>query len=105
MKDSEGDADRLRQETAEWDRPVYTGSAPLLSVAAERGATGAILALANLRPEGCAQAFTGDAEAQAALLPDHETLRAGGVAALKEALAREHGTSAHMRRIPQPARA
>jgi 4-hydroxy-tetrahydrodipicolinate synthase len=102
LKDSEGDASRLRQEAGNWLRPVYTGFVPLLSVAAGFGATGAILALANLRPELCARAFAGDADAQAELLPQHEALRAGGVAVIKQTLAREHGSPAHMRSARPP---
>jgi 4-hydroxy-tetrahydrodipicolinate synthase len=106
LKDSEGDAARLSQETRDWDRSVYTGFVPLLSAAGESGATGAILALANLLPERCARAFAGDRDAQAALLPEHATLAGRGVAAIKQALAREYGTPTHMRAArPHPATA
>jgi 4-hydroxy-tetrahydrodipicolinate synthase len=97
LKDSEGDAARLRQEAGGWDGAVYTGFVPLLSVAAGHGAAGAILALANLRPELCARAFAGDADAQLELLPEHEALRAGGIAVIKQVLAREHGSPPHLR--------
>jgi dihydrodipicolinate synthase/N-acetylneuraminate lyase len=96
----------LSEETGNWDRSVYTGFVPLLSAAGGWGATGAILALANLLPERCAQAFAGDPDAQAALLPDHEMLASRGVVAIKQALAREYGMPAHMRASrPHPATA
>ena len=97
LKDSEGDAERLQRETSSWQRPVYTGFAPLLSVAAGHGATGAILALANLFPELCSRAFAGDAAAQRELLPEHEAVRDGGIAALKQELARRSGSPPYVR--------
>jgi dihydrodipicolinate synthase/N-acetylneuraminate lyase len=106
LKDSEGDAARLEQEARDWDKPVYTGSAPLLSVASGLGATGAILAIANLLPELAARALAGDADAQAELLPVHEEIRAGGLGVIKQALAREHGSPPFLRAPrAQPARA
>ena len=97
LKDSEGDAERLQHEAGSWDRAVYTGSAPLLSVAAGHGATGAILALANLHPELCLRAFAGNADAQRELLPEHEAIGAGGVAAIKRELARRSGSPPYVR--------
>jgi len=97
LKDSEGDAERLRQETASWDQPVYTGFAPLLPVAAGHGATGAILALANLVPELCSRAFAGDADAARDVLAEHEAIGAGGVAAIKRRLARRSGSPHYVR--------
>jgi 4-hydroxy-tetrahydrodipicolinate synthase len=97
LKDSEGDAARLSDEAGSWDRAVYTGSVPLLSDAGRFGATGAILALANLLPERCALALAGDQDSQVALRREHELLATHGVAAIKHALAREYGTPTHMR--------
>ena len=97
LKDSEGDAARLQHETGSWDRPVYTGFAPLLPVAADLGATGTILALANLVPELCAQAFAGDADASRELLTEHEAINGGGVAAIKRELARRRGSPPYVR--------
>jgi dihydrodipicolinate synthase/N-acetylneuraminate lyase len=106
LKDSEGEAARLEEEAGDWGKPVYTGSAPLLSVAAGLGATGAILAIANVLPELAARALAGDADAQAELLGVHEEIRAGGLGVIKHALAREHGTPPFLRTArAQPARA
>jgi 4-hydroxy-tetrahydrodipicolinate synthase len=97
LKDSAGDRERLRDEAAAWEGDVYTGFVPLLSAAAGFGAAGAILALANLRPELAARAFGGDGEAQDALLPEHAVLKAGGVGAIKRILAAAYGTPPHLR--------
>jgi 4-hydroxy-tetrahydrodipicolinate synthase len=71
LKDSSGDADRLVQTLATFDRPLYVGSATYLSLAGPLGATGAILALANVEPEQCAAAFAGDIAAQRGLVDLH----------------------------------
>ncbi|HEX6311507.1 MAG TPA: dihydrodipicolinate synthase family protein, partial [Acidimicrobiia bacterium] len=71
LKDSSGDPERLLREVTEWDRPVYTGSSALLSFAGPLGCPGAILALANVEPERCLEAFAGDAGAQRALTAAH----------------------------------
>ena len=52
-------------------RSPYPGASSLLSFAGPLGCPGAILALANARPEQCAAAFAGDAEVQLALTADH----------------------------------
>jgi 4-hydroxy-tetrahydrodipicolinate synthase len=70
-KDSTGDAERLLEELAIFDQPMYTGSSALLSFAGPLGCAGAILALANVEPEGCIAAFAGDAEAQRRLTQPH----------------------------------
>lgn len=71
MKDSSGSAERLLEELAGWDGPVYPGSSALLSLAGPLGCPGAILALANAEPERCAAAFSGDAAAQRQLAAAH----------------------------------
>ncbi len=71
LKDSSGDADRLVVTLASFDRPMYVGSASYLALAGPIGATGAILALANVEPEQCAAAFAGDMAAQRGLIDLH----------------------------------
>jgi 4-hydroxy-tetrahydrodipicolinate synthase len=96
IKDSEGHAERLLHESRGGVGAVYTGSAGLLPVAAMYGAAGAILALANLAPELCADAFDGSLDAQRDLLP--ELLEASaGIGAIKRRLAERTGASAFMR--------
>jgi len=94
QKDSSGDPDRLLDEVAHYPGSTYVGSSALLALAGPLGATGAILALANLEPELCAQAFTGDAGAQRRLADAHLAVRAGGVPELKRLLAEQRRTLA-----------
>jgi len=97
VKDSSGDPDRLLAEVAEYDGAVYVGSSALLLAAGGIGATGAILALANVDPERCAAAFAGDDEAQLALLPSHRAAAADFPAGLKRLVAGRWGYSATTR--------
>jgi 4-hydroxy-tetrahydrodipicolinate synthase len=91
IKDSSGSADRLLDELASYDGATYVGSSALLALAGPMGGTGAILALANVEPEGCCRAFAGDAAAQRALAGAHLEVKAGGPAALKRILSRRGG--------------
>ncbi len=92
VKDSSGDPDRLLDELAHYSGATYVGSSALLALAGPMGGAGAILALANIEPEACVAAFAGDATAQRRLAEPHLVVKRGGPAALKEALARSHGT-------------
>jgi 4-hydroxy-tetrahydrodipicolinate synthase len=92
LKDSTGDPDRLLEEL-EWGGPLYTGSSALLALAGPLGCAGAILALANLEPEGCIAAFEGDAKAQRALAGAHRAARTSFPRGLKEMMAARFGTS------------
>lgn len=92
-KDSSGDAGRLLQTLTTYDRPLYVGSAALLSFAGPLGATGAILSLANIDPEGCIAAFAGDPAAQLALAPAHAASMAGFPLGAKQMVAARFGTS------------
>jgi 4-hydroxy-tetrahydrodipicolinate synthase len=93
LKDSSGDPGRLLEELTTYDGLVYVGAAPHLALAGPVGATGAILALANLEPELCAQAFEGDAKAQLALAPHHLAIHGRGPVALKTRMAERFGLS------------
>jgi 4-hydroxy-tetrahydrodipicolinate synthase len=92
IKDSSGDPDRLLVEL-DWGRPVYTGSSAILSFAGPLGCAGAILSLANVEPEGCIAAFTGDAAAQRRLTAAHQASRVDFPRGLKEMMAARFGTS------------
>jgi 4-hydroxy-tetrahydrodipicolinate synthase len=94
LKDSSGDPDRLLDEVVHYPGSTYVGSSAVLALAGPLGATGAILALANLQPELCAQAFAGDAAAQRELAGAHLAVRAGGVPELKRLLAGQRRTLA-----------
>jgi len=93
MKDSSGDAARLLATLDAWDRPVYVGSSSLITLAGALGCAGAILGLANVEPEACQAAFSGDVGAQLKLAQARasETRFPGG---LKELVAARFGCSA-----------
>lgn len=93
IKDSSGNAARLAEEIdLDWAGAVYTGASALTGYAAWLGATGAILAVANLEPEQALAAWAGDPSAQRALARAERTYKArpGG---LKAALAERYGTA------------
>jgi 4-hydroxy-tetrahydrodipicolinate synthase len=103
IKDSSGDAERLLTELSGFDGQVYVGSSAVLALAGPCGATGALLALANLEPERCADAFAGDVSAQRDLVPAHLRARVDFPAGIKRDLAARYGTSPAIRRAPLPA--
>jgi 4-hydroxy-tetrahydrodipicolinate synthase len=96
-KDSSGDPTRLLASLDAFDRPLYVGSAALLSLAGGVGVTGAILALANVQPELCMAAFAGDGEAQRALVPAHLASTRDFPHGLKEVMAERFATSTRSR--------
>jgi 4-hydroxy-tetrahydrodipicolinate synthase len=93
VKDSTGDPARLAVEIDEMGGGVFTGSASLLLQANAMGASGAILALANVDPDGCRRAWEGDGACQRALVNGHRAGALSGIPGLKRALAGLHGTS------------
>jgi 4-hydroxy-tetrahydrodipicolinate synthase len=97
QKDSSGDPERLLDELAHYPGATYVGSSSVLALAGPMGATGAVLALANVEPERCVAAFAGDPAAQLALADRHPALSRGSVPALKQLLAEDRG-------LPVPAR-
>lgn len=93
IKDSSGDPVRLGHELAlAGTGAVYTGASALLGYASWLGATGAIVAAANLVPQECLAAWDRDAAAQHAVLRAEREGKAlpGG---LKQAVAGRYGTS------------
>ena len=94
VKDSTGDPARLAVEIDQVRRPASTPAAPpLLLQARAMGASGAILALANVDPDGCIRAWDGDGACQRELVNGHRAGALAGIAGLKRALAGLHGTS------------
>jgi 4-hydroxy-tetrahydrodipicolinate synthase len=93
MKDSTGDPVRLAVELDAMPSGLYVGSPALLLPAAAMGASGAILALANLDLAGCIQAWEGDGDCQRELVNGHRSGALAGVGALKRLIAARHGTS------------
>ena len=99
LKDSSGEPARLLAELGLMPRgsALYTGSSSILSFAGPAGCTGAILSLANVEPERCAEAFAGDAAAQRALYAGHVAAHDRFPQGLKELVAKRFGTSAACR--------
>jgi 4-hydroxy-tetrahydrodipicolinate synthase len=99
VKDSSGDAERLAFLIDRYDGDTYVGSPTLLALAGPLGATGAILALANLEPERCVAAWAGDLDAQRALLATHLATSEAFPRVLKERVAERFGTPTGVRRV------
>ncbi len=97
QKDSSGDPERLLDELTRYSGATYVGSSALLALAGPMGATGAILALANVEPERCVAAFAGDPGAQLGLAERHLAASRGGLLALKRILAEDRGLPATAR--------
>jgi 4-hydroxy-tetrahydrodipicolinate synthase len=93
IKDSTGDPARLAVEIDLISAGVYTGSPALVLQAQAMGASGAMLALANVDPEGCVRAWQGDGICQRELINGHRAGALAGIAGLKRAIAGLHGTS------------
>jgi 4-hydroxy-tetrahydrodipicolinate synthase len=93
LKDSSGDAQRLIVEADELPVGLYTGDAGLVLLAAAIGCSGAILALANVDPEGCVRAWKGDGPVQRELVNGHRAGALAGIAGLKRTLCALQGTS------------
>ena len=93
IKDSSGEPERLvRELELGWSGSLYSGAAMLTAYAAGLGATGVILAAANLAPEDCVAAWGGDMAAQRRLLSTHLICRDRFPHGLKAALAKRYGT-------------
>jgi 4-hydroxy-tetrahydrodipicolinate synthase len=95
LKDSSGEPERLVRELElpGWSGSVYVGAAMLTAYAAALGATGVILAVANLAPEDSVAAWAGDMTAQRRLLAPHLVARDRFPHGLKEGMAARYGTS------------
>lgn len=93
LKDSSGDPARLAMALDQVGEGVYVGSAALLLQARAMGCSGAILALGNVDPEGCARAWEGDGFCQRELVNGHRPAALAGIAGLKRALNGLYGTS------------
>jgi 4-hydroxy-tetrahydrodipicolinate synthase len=93
LKDSTGDPERLALEADALPVGLYTGSASVLLQARAMGCSGAILALANVDPLGCAQAWDGDGACQRELINGHRVGSLAGISGLKRTLAALRGTS------------
>lgn len=93
IKDSSGDAERLILEADELHVGLYTGHPSLILLASAIGCSGALLALANVDPDGCLRAWAGDGTVQRELINGHRAQSLAGIAGLKRSLCALHGTS------------
>jgi 4-hydroxy-tetrahydrodipicolinate synthase len=93
LKDSTGDPERLALEADALPVGLYTGSASVLLQGRAMGCSGAIVALANVDPGGCAQAWDGDGACQRELINGHRVGALAGISGLKRTLAVLRGTS------------
>jgi 4-hydroxy-tetrahydrodipicolinate synthase len=93
LKDSTGDPERLALEAGALPVGLYAGNPAVLLQARAMGCSGAILALANVDPAGCAQAWEGDGACQRELINGHRVGALAGIAGLKRTLAALRGTS------------
>jgi 4-hydroxy-tetrahydrodipicolinate synthase len=93
LKDSTGDPQRLAIEADALPIGLYTGSAAVLLQGRAMGCSGAILALANIDPAGCIQAWDGDGACQRDLITGHRVGALSGIPGLKRTLAALRGTS------------
>lgn len=93
LKDSSGDAERLIHEVATWDKPVYPGSAALALLAGALGCPGVLLALANVVPERCIDAFGGSVEAQLEIISPHLEAKRAFPAGIKRLTSERFATS------------
>jgi dihydrodipicolinate synthase/N-acetylneuraminate lyase len=89
VKDSSGDAERLLAELDGYGGAVYVGSPLLLALAGRLGAAGAIVALANVEPRRCLEAWEGDLGAQAELAQDHRAAQRDFPAGLARRVAQQ----------------
>jgi len=85
-------AGRLLETFDAWDRPVYVGAPTVVGLAAELGAPGAILGIANAEPQRAIAAWAGDPVAQRELASMAREGASPFPAALKHLTARRYGT-------------
>jgi len=97
LKDSSGEVRRLYDELDVLDGWLYTGSANLVLLSGALQCAGAILAIANLRPELAIRAFEGDATAQRQLVAAGDEASGDWPHGLKQAVSARFGTSAAAR--------
>ncbi len=97
VKDSSGDPRTMFATLRTFSGAYYPGSAFLVSLAAATGASGAILAVANIAPELGVRAFRGDHDAQRELADVELSLTGNRWVAIKSATAERFGTSTYTR--------
>lgn len=97
LKDSTRDVERVTAELTEWDGSVFVGSTTMLELARTLGGAGAILGIANVEPEVCAEALAGDSGAQRRLAELSSGANRDFPLGIKELAAARFGTSTFIR--------
>jgi 4-hydroxy-tetrahydrodipicolinate synthase len=97
IKDSSGDGERLAEEVLGLGIETYTGAPTLLGLAHDIGAAGAILGIANVRPELARRAFGGDRRALRDLAAESAQSSSNFPAGLKDMTSSRWGTPAYLR--------
>ncbi len=92
-KDSSGDPTRLARTAGLFGGAIWVGNPSLALMAGALGTAGAILAVANLDPESCLAAYSGEPTAQRRLAEVHVATSHRYPAQLKELMADRWGTS------------
>jgi 4-hydroxy-tetrahydrodipicolinate synthase len=93
LKDSSGDAARLLHEAEIFGGDLYTGAASLLTLCGDIGAAGGLVAAANMAPEDCIAALSGDGAAQVRVAAADRAAAVDFPAGYKRATAGRFGTS------------
>jgi 4-hydroxy-tetrahydrodipicolinate synthase len=97
LKDSSGDAARLLHEREFFGGDLYTGATSLLSLCGTIGASGGLVAAANMAPEDCIAALAGDGAAQVRAGAADRAAAVDFPAGYKRATADRFGTPAYTR--------
>lgn len=97
LKDSTRDVQRVTAELTEWHGSVFVGSTTMLELARTLGGAGAILGIANVQPEICAEALGGDSGAQRRLAELSPEANRDFPLGIKELTAARFGTSTVVR--------
>jgi dihydrodipicolinate synthase/N-acetylneuraminate lyase len=85
IKDSSGEGERFVHEVLGMNIPTYTGAISLVGLAHDLGAAGALLGAANIWPELCARALSGDRAAQKEVAANSLSVKSSFPGALKRA--------------------
>jgi 4-hydroxy-tetrahydrodipicolinate synthase len=97
VKDSSGDGERLAEEVLGLGIETYTGAPTLLGLAHDLGAAGALMGIANVRPELARRAFDGDRQALRDLAAESAQSSSNFPAGLKDMTSGRWGTPSHTR--------
>ena len=99
LKDSTRDVQRVTAELTKWEGSVFVGSTTMLELVRTLGGAGAILGIANVEPEVCAEALGGNSSAQTRLAELSSEANRDFPLGIKELTAARFGTSTVVRAV------